>query len=223
MDKIIGVIPNLHIPGNCDDALEFIQDTFRDHRVTEVVSIGDILDHHYISFHENELDAMNPLEEWKAAKKELKRWVKAFPTVKICKGNHDVRPTRAAKIIGMPGDVFMKSLNKIYELPNTWRWKTRWDIRHVIFEHGLGSNGMYGCKRTAIALGSSYVQGHTHAHGAVFDLPQFRQHLCAMNVGALIDRKKYQARYAKNIYKTEMSLGCGIVFNESEMKFVPKR
>jgi predicted phosphodiesterase len=222
-DKVTGVIPDLHIPGNVDNALEFVQDTFSDHKVTRVVCTGDLIDHHYISFFQNELDALNPEQEWKVAKKEVQRWVTAFPEMDICLGNHDVRPKKQAASVGMPAKVFLKTLNEIYGLPNTWRWKTRWDVDNVIYEHGLGSNGMYGVKNTAIKIGSSYVQGHTHAHGAVFDIPQVRRRMSAMNVGALIDKDKYNARYAKNVYKIEMSLGCGIVFSDDEMKFVPMR
>lgn len=220
--KITGVIPDLHIPGHCSDSLEFIQDTFSDNKVEEVVCIGDILDHHYISFHNTELDAYNPIQEWEQAMIELKRWAKAFPSMKMCYGNHDIRPFRAAQEMGLPKDVFLKPLNEVYALPSDWRWKTRWDIEGVIYEHGIGSNGMYGAKNTAIKLGSAYVQGHTHAHAAVFDLPQIRHRFSAMNVGCLIDKDKYSARYAKNIYKLEMSLGCGIVFAKDEMKFIPK-
>jgi len=223
MNKVIGVIPDLHIPGHCSDSLEFVRDSFSDHKVTDIVCTGDIIDHHYISFHGNELDAMNPIAEWKATLEEMQRWVKAFPKMKLCYGNHDTRPARAGKLVGLAEEVFLKPLNKIYNLPKAWVWKVRWDLNEVIYEHGLGSNGMYGAKNTAIKLGSAYVQGHTHAHGAVFDLPQVRHRFSAMNVGALIDKDKYQSRYAKSIYKIEMSLGCGIVFAKDEMKFIPKR
>ena len=58
-DRIVGVIPDLHVPGHLEDSLEFIQDTFSDNKVTEQVCIGDLIDHHFISFWENELDAMS--------------------------------------------------------------------------------------------------------------------------------------------------------------------
>lgn len=222
MGKIVGVIPDLHIPGHMKNSLEFIQDSFSDHKVTDVICIGDIVDHHYISFFIPETDALNPEEEAKAARKELKRWAKAFKNMKLCIGNHDALPKRLAKSMGMP-NLFLKSLNQVYGLPASWQWKPRWDIGNVIYEHGLGSNGMYGAKNSALKLGSSYVQGHTHAHGAVFDLPQVRHRMAAMNVGALIDRDKYSARYGKGIYKVPMSLGCGIVYAHDEMKFVPYR
>jgi len=221
MEKIIGVIPDLHIPGQVSYALEFIRDTFSDHRVTDVICIGDLVDHHYISFHNNELDADNPIDEWRKAKLELMRWVKAFPKMKLCSGNHDERNVRAAKIVGLPEDIYLKKINDVYDLPSEWRWRTRWDVDKVIYEHGVGSSGMYGAKNTALKLGSAYVQGHTHAHAAVFDIVQARTRFAGMNVGALIDKDKYQARYAKNIFKTEMSLGCGIVYAPDSMRFIP--
>ena len=220
---IVGVISDLHIPGHCEDALEFIQDTFAEHKVTDVVCTGDIIDHHYISFHPSELDADNSFDEWTKAMTELKRWVKAFPNMKLCYGNHDIRPERAAHSVGLAKELFLRPLNEVYGLPDEWLWKMRWDIEDVIYEHGIGSNGMYGAKNTALKLGSAYVQGHTHAYGAVFDVAQARRRFSAMNVGALIDKDKYNARYAKNIYKIEMSLGCGIVLAPDEMRFIPKR
>lgn len=223
METIVGVIPDLHIPGQIEHSLEFIRDTFSDNRVTEVISIGDLVDHHYISFHSTELDADNPIEEWKKAKLELARWVKAFPSLKLCAGNHDERTVRAGQVVGLPENIFLKQINDVYDLPKEWIWKARWDFGEVIYEHGLGSNGMYGAKNTALKLGSAYVQGHTHAHAAVFDIAQARHRFSAMNVGALIDKDKYQARYAKKFFKTEMSLGCGIVFASDEMRFIPMR
>lgn len=223
MGKIIGVIPDLHIPGHLDDSLEFIQDTFSDHKVNEIICTGDLVDYHYISPFNNEEDALNSEQEAKATIKELKRWKKAFPEMKLCTGNHDERPERAAKAMGLSPKIFLKSINEIYKLPKTWIWKPRWILDKVLYEHGLGSNGMYGCKNTAIKLGTSYVQGHTHAHGAVFQIPQLTRSLAAMNVGALIDENKYNARYGKNFYKIAMTIGCGIVYASNEMKYVPKR
>lgn len=220
-DEIVGVISDLQIPGHLDHALEFTQDTFSDHKVTRVVNIGDVIDHHYIGVHQNEPDALNSEQEWAVAIAELKRWVKAFPNMSLCIGNHDERPDRAAKSLGMSPKIFMRPINDIYGLPDSWEWDWRWDINNVIYEHGLGSNGMYGAKNTAIKLGSSYVQGHTHAYAGVFDIPQARRRLCAMNVGCMMDENKYNARYGKNVFKVPMSLGVGIVYSDKEMKYVP--
>lgn len=222
MESVItGVIPDMQFPGHIDGSLEFIQRTFDKYKVSRVVCIGDLIDHHYIGFHQNEVDAPNSEQEWELTMMELERWVKAFPKVYCCTGNHDERPDRVAAAQGMSPKKFLKSINDVYNLPDSWFWDTQWDFDNVLYEHGLGSNGMYGCKNTAIKLGTSYVQGHTHAHAAVFDIPQFRRNICAMNVGCLMDINKYNARYGRKFFKIGMSLGCGIVENSTSMKFVP--
>ena len=219
-NKITGVISDTHFPGNLDYALEFCQDTFSDYKVQQVVHIGDVFDHHFMSRHPSELDAHNPIEEFIRAKDEVQTWVTAFPNMTLIKGNHDRIPERQAHTLGIPS-LFLKSLNVVYELPDTWRWD--WDARvfkDVIISHGLGSNGMYGAKNTAQKLGCSYVQGHTHANAAVFDLPRPTGDRAAMNVGCLIDVNKYNARYGKLIYPTPMSIGCGIIADIDELYFI---
>lgn len=219
-----GVIPDLHAPGHLDHALEFVQDTFSDHKVEQIVSIGDIVDHHYISFHTSEVDAPNSRQEFRKAKKELRRWYKAFPEVYICKGNHDELPARQAKALGMDPEIFLKSLNQIYGMPKTWRWAEHFTMSDELWiEHGLGSGGMYGCKNTALKKGCSYVQGHTHAHAAVFHIPLAFKKMQAMNVGCLMDTEKYNARYGKQFYKVPMSHGCGIIHAPDELQFVPMK
>jgi len=221
---VTGVIPDLQIPGHLDDALEFCLDTFSDNKVEQVVCIGDLVDHHYISRHTTEYDALNSEEEWKLSMKELRRWYKAFPNVFLCKGNHDEIPTRHAQSLGLSPKLFVRTLNNIYKMPKGWVWDDYFTMGSKLWiEHGIGSNGMYGCKNTALKKGCSYVQGHTHAHGGVFDIPSAFEHRQAMNVGCLMDVDKYNARYGKIWYKVPMSLGCGIIKAPDEMQFIPKR
>jgi hypothetical protein len=222
-DEIVGVIPDLQFPGHIDKSLEFVLDTFSDHKVTKYHCVGDLIDYHYIGRWQNEPDALNSEQEWFQVMKELESWVKAFPKMTLNIGNHDERPELAAASMGMSPKIFIRPLNEIYNLPDTWRWSWRWDINGVIYEHGVGSTGMYAPKNTAIKLGASYVQGHTHSYAGVFDVPQARRRLAAMNVGCLMDEDKYNARYGKKVFKVPMSLGCGIVYDEVEMKFVPMR
>lgn len=220
-DVTTGVIPDLHIPGQLKDALEFCQDTFNDKKVQQIICIGDLVDHHFISRHPTELDALNPREEWQKARTEVNRWTYAFPEVFLCKGNHDFIHERQAQTLGMP-DLFLKSINDIYGLPETWIWSHKFLLfDSVIVDHGLGSGGMYGAKRTANSLACSYVQGHTHAHAAVFNLPRPLKDGAAMNVGCLVDNTKYNMRYGEQIYKIPMSLGCGIIHESNHMEFVP--
>ena len=217
-----GIISDTHFPGNVDGALDFVLETGEKWGVKQWIHIGDMFDHHYISRHPTEPEALNPIQEHMAAKLEVQRWVKAIPNLFICKNSHDAIPLRQAKTMGMP-ELFLRPLNEVYELPDTWVWNYSYMLfDRTIVEHGMGSNGMYGAKNTAKNLGSSYIQGHTHAHGAVFDLPRPTGDCQAMNVGCLMDVQKYNAKYGQN-YKTPVSLGMGIALADDEMYFVKYR
>lgn len=219
---VTGVISDLHAPGNLDTALEFCVKTFKEHKVKQVVSIGDLVDHHYISRHPIEVDAFNPIDEFFEAKRELQRWAKAFPKMYICRGNHDLIPQRRLAELGIPADVFLKAMNEIYDLPESWIWDEQFTVfNDVLIEHGMGSNGMYGARNTAIKLGCSYVQGHTHSYGGVFDIPRAFKNNAAMNVGCLLDPNKYFARYGKNVFIVPPSIGCGVIHSVNHMEFIP--
>lgn len=219
----VGIIPDMQFPGHIDNSLEFILDTGSDWGVEQWVCVGDLVDHHYISRHPNETDALNPIEEIDAVRYELSKWVKAIPNLHLCRGNHDLIPSFRAASLGMP-ELFLKSLNEVYDLPDTWVWQDGYHLfDRTLVDHGMGSNGMYGAKNTANKLGCSYIQGHTHAYGAVFDLPRPFGDCAAMNVGCLMDQEKYNARYAKYYFKVPVSLGMGIACSDDEMHFIKYR
>lgn len=214
-----GIISDTHFPGQVDGALDFILRTGKKWGVKQWVHIGDMIDHHYISRHPIEPEALNPIQEVALAKKEIKRWVKAIPKMSICINSHDRIPERRAAELGMP-ELFLRPLSEVYNLPDTWVWGKRFGLfERTIIEHGLGSNGMYGAKNTAKALGCSWVQGHTHAHAAVFDLPRPFGDCQAMNVGCLMDTSKYFAKYGEN-FKIPVSLGMGVICADDEMYFI---
>ena len=217
--RTIGAFSCLHQPATTPGYLEFVKRTFKRFNVDEVVNLGDLIDHHFISRHVSEPDALNPLEEMDLAILKLKDWVNAFPDVKWCKGNHDAIPVRQVKTLGIPSR-FLKSLNEIYELPATWEMKSHWEIDGVWYEHGIGSNGMYGAKNTAMRYRQSYVQGHTHAHAGIHHLFSPKDNIFGMNVGCGMDEKSYASRYGK-IFKDKICLGCGIVIDGKIPFFVP--
>lgn len=215
----VGIIPDMQFPGHIDNALEFILDTGSDYGVQDWICVGDLIDHHYISRHPVETDAWNPRQEVALVRQELKAWVKAFPNLWLAKGNHDLIPNFRAASLGMP-DLYLKSLNEIYGLPNTWVWDDQFTFfNRTLLDHGMGSGGMYGAKNTGNKLACSYIQGHTHGYGGVFDLPSPFGDRAAMNVGCLMDAEKYNARYAKYYFKVPVSLGMGIAFADDEMFF----
>ena len=90
------VIGDLHFPAERQDYLKFCKNMKRKHKTTEVLFIGDILDHHAISFHQKNPDSDGAVMEYEKAMKSLKEWYKAFPNARVCIGNHDERVHRLA-------------------------------------------------------------------------------------------------------------------------------
>ena len=217
-NEITGIISDTHFPGHVDGALDFVLETGLAWGIKQWVHIGDVVDYHYISHHPNELGCLNPVEEYEKAKEEVQKWYKHFPNLHICIGNHDAIPVRQLASLGMP-DMFTPTFNTLYETPS-WTWAEEYKIyNNTLIDHGMGSGGMYGAKNTANKLGVSYIQGHTHAHGAQFDLPRPLYDAAALNVGCLMDKDKYFAAYGKK-YKMPVSLGMGVACSDSEMYFI---
>jgi len=218
-DSIVGFFTDLHEPACHPRFFEFVRDTFKAHGVNTVVCGGDLVDHHFISRHTSEPDALNPVQELRLAIEHLKKWTEEFPHVKCCYGNHDVIPVRQAKELGIPTD-FLRGLNEVYELPSTWEWANQWEIDGVIYEHGLGAGGMYGYKNLALAYRQSVVTGHTHSNGGVLYCAGPHDIIFGANGGCGMDIESYAARYGSN-YKFKPTLGCVIVKNGKEAQFIP--
>jgi hypothetical protein len=133
-----GIISDTHFPGHVDGALDFVLETGEKWGVKQWVHIGDMIDHHYISRHPTEPEAWNPVQEVQAVKQELKKWIAAIPDLFICINSHDMIPERQAKTLGMP-ELFLRSLNDVYGLPDTWVWADRLKLfNRTLIEHGLG-------------------------------------------------------------------------------------
>lgn len=217
--SIVGIVADLHIPAVLPGYREFCMKTFANHGVDQVVFIGDIIDLHAMSRHISEPSADGALREFEKAKAILKEWSSVFTHAKICEGNHDAIPKRQAKEVGIP-DLYLRSLNDVYELPATWHWAYSHTIAGVHYDHGLGSSGMYGCKNTAQKMGMSYVQGHTHSNAGVFYMSSEARTIFGMNVGAACDDSNVALSYGRN-FKQKQTPGVGIVKHGKTALFLP--
>lgn len=218
--SIVGVIADTHLPFEHSEYLEFVQKTFDRFNVTEVIHIGDLVDNHAASRWQMELKAANVEDELELTRQALKPWIAAFPNMKLCLGNHDRIPIRQAKSVGMPQS-FIKTFEELYELPSTILCAMSHTIDGVHYDHGLGSGGIYGARSTAIKLGCSYVQGHTHLHSGVFyNSNAVGETIFGMNVGCGIDKNAYAFNYAKGM-RGEFTLGCGVIVEGKEAYFIP--
>ena len=160
------VIADTHLPFEHKDYLEFCKEVQGKFKCGTVVHIGDVCDLHSCSYHEHSPDGYSPAEEMAKCDKKLKRWFKAFPKVKVCKGNHDNLVDRKGKTIGLPKRCF-KSFREMWQYPKGWQDAFEWVINGVLYTHGTGFGGKQPHLSCAIANRMSTVIGHMHSVAGV--------------------------------------------------------
>lgn len=216
---VVGVIGDTHLPFEHHRYLDFVYDTFKQHKVNKVIHIGDWVDNHYISRHQTETCAMSPEEEYEVAKEHGEAWKSAFPTLTMLEGNHDNIPIRQLATLGIP-DCFLKSFRDLWEFPSGWELKEDLMLNDVYYFHGVGSVGKTPSFNRALNNRMSTVQGHAHsAFGCMYHANQ-RDIVFGLDVGCGIDSEKYAFRYGKPFPKKPI-LGCGIVYSSTQAMAIP--
>ena len=216
---VVGVISDLHSPFIKDSYFDFVKDTFKQHKVTDVVFIGDIVDLHSISRHMTEPSARGAHQEYVMAYEALRPFVKAFPEAKVCRGNHDNIVERQMATLGMPA-VFVKSFKELWGLPDTWEIDSQFIIDNVFYHHGLGAGGVNGAINKALNERMSVVQGHQHTVFNIDYRANQRDIIFGMSVGSGIDNTQYSFEYGKYNSRKPI-IGCGIVRSSSDAQLVP--
>jgi hypothetical protein len=115
------LVPDLHLPYQHPDAFDFLWALHTQYKFKRILNVGDIFDHHRPSYHESESDALNPEDEFRAAKAKAHELQSMFPDMTITEGNHDLILVRQAKTIGIPLAAICDA-NKTYDLKKSWRW-----------------------------------------------------------------------------------------------------
>ena len=202
------VIGDSHIPFEHPGYLAFCKRIHDHYECNDVVHIGDLVDNHAISYHEHDPDGWSPADEMKEADKHLAKWFKAFPNVKLCRGNHDVLVDRKGKTVGLPRRCFAP-FRDIWGLPDGWVDDFSFVIGDVLYKHS-GSNGKYGHVQTAYDTRMNTVIGHLHSTCGVEYVASERDCIFGMCVGCGIDRKKYAFAYGKQ-FRRKPIVACGIV------------
>lgn len=218
-NRPVGVFSDPHIPFDHPNYLQFCIDTFKKYNVGQVVCCGDLVDNHAISRHQTETCAKSACDELDMALETVAKYTKAFPKLKMCIGNHDTNVERQAATVGIDKR-FLKSRHDLLGLPKTWEIAEEFIIDDVLYKHGLNCLGKDGVINTAIAERMSTVIGHSHSFGGCKYSANKRDIIFGLNVGCGIDIDAYAFAYGK-YDKNRPTLGCGIVFNDSNAIFVP--
>ena len=210
MSRVL-TIPDLHLPVAHPRALDFCIDIYNKHRCDTVVFIGDIVDHHAISFHDKNPNCPSAKEEYLAVGEQLKWWLGTFPKATVTIGNHDDRPERIASNKGGIPDVYLRTYRELWDTPG-WQWAFDAEIDDVYYFHGVGSTGKTPALNKTDSVHMSVVMGHVHSVAGVHWGAGPKARWFGMDVSCLIDRRAWQFTYGKHAKKKPI-LGCGVVLD----------
>lgn len=202
------IIGDTHSPFEHKNYLEFCLEIGRRVKCGTVIHIGDLVDNHSISYHEHDPNGWSPMHEMQETDKHLADWFKAFPKVKLCRGNHDHLVDRKGKTAGLPQRAF-KPYREIWNLPDGWEDDFSFTIGECRYTHGTQYSGRYGHVVAAQDSTTSVVIGHLHSVGGVQYIDTETTPKFGMCVGSGIDVKKYAFAYGKD-FRYRPILGCGV-------------
>lgn len=208
------IVGDTHLPFVLPGYLDFCNDIKNRVKCEKVVHIGDLVDNHAISYHEHDPNGSSPIDEIKEAKKHLKNWFKAFPSLFLCRGNHDRLVDRKGRTVGLPEAVF-KPFRQIWDLPPKWIDDFDFELYGVRFIHGTGYSGKTAHTQAACDCRQSTVIGHIHSALGVEYVANYKERMFGMNVGCGIDRKAYAFNYGKD-FKHKPLIGCGVITDNGQ-------
>jgi predicted phosphodiesterase len=210
MSKVL-VIGDLHAPAVHEDYFEFIRSIRRKHRTDQTVFIGDVIDHHVISYHKSNPESPDAIREYELAFETVKKWYKAFPNAYVTIGNHDNRVHRLAADAGIPA-MYLKEYKELYKTKN-WEWVHNVELDGVYYYHGTGAASAYPAFNAARTRNQSVVMGHHHTKAAINWLSGPNNHrIFGMSVGCGVDNTHLSMLYSEH-YLVKPMLSCGVVHN----------
>lgn len=160
--KSILTISDMHFPYQHPDLIPFLKALNDKYKPDIVISLGDEIDSHSISFHDSDPDLPAPGDELQRAIDGLQPLYKLFPKMEIIDSNHGSLVFRKGKWAKLPRSV-LKTPGEILRAPRGWSWSrdllVHTELGPVYFHHG--KSGTPG--KLSKNLGCSSVQGHFHS------------------------------------------------------------
>ena len=208
----VGIIGDTHIPYHLENYAEWCKEVFDSWECDKIIHIGDLIDHHALSFHDSEPCLKGANGELMDAREYLEDWFELFPKLTLVNGNHDLIPARQLKKIGLDPDEWMRPVGEVYGFPKGWDIVDEIVIDGVVYHHGYTSGGVNGFRNDSIGRMQSSVSGHIHGNLGVSYTAS--QHRCLFGVatGCGIDNKKMAFAYGKH-FKHKPIVGCAVVID----------
>lgn len=208
--KVVGIIGDTHLPYELLGYREWVKSVFDSQGVNYVIHIGDLFDHHALSFHDSEPGLKGSHGEYIDALEHLEPWKETFPQLTLIHGNHDAIPARQMKRAGLNPEMFMRPLSHVYDFPRDWVEVEEIEIDRVLYHHGHTSMGVNGFRNDAKSRMQNCVSGHCHGNLGISWTASHHRLVWGMAVGCGIDNSKMAFAYGKH-FKNKPIVGCGVV------------
>jgi len=208
-------IGDTHLPFENKHYLSFCKQTQKKYKCSLTVHVGDLVDNHAISYHEHDPDGYSPYHEMLQADKSLAKWFKAFPKLKLCKGNHDMLAKRKGRTNGIPNRI-IKNFRDVWNLPKGWQFEWSYEINNVLYQHGDANSGLYPHAQACKNNRQSTVIGHCHSVAGVNWSANNKDMIFGLSTGCGIDRMKYAFWYGKD-FKFKPILSCGVILENGRV------
>tara|TARA_R110000744_G_scaffold113959_3_gene213202 strand:+ start:4627 stop:5475 length:849 start_codon:yes stop_codon:yes gene_type:complete len=216
VEQVVGIIGDSHLPYEHKDYLQFCIDTFKSYGVNRVIHIGDLIDNHGLSFHDNEPSLLGSTGERNLVLDQLEPWFEAFPDLTLIQGNHDMMANRKAVKMGIDPTIYMRPLGDVYNFPKGWDIENQLVINGVMYHHGETALGLNGFRNDAQKRMMNTVTGHCHSNFGVSYTATDHRMVYGLAVGCGVDNDSMAFAYGKN-FKQKPILGCGIVANNGKL------
>jgi predicted phosphodiesterase len=204
----IGIIGDVHEPVAHPGYLAFCQDVFTLWQCDQIIFIGDVIDHHAISFHARHPEMPGPQDEAELTHRKLRPWVETFPNAKVCIGNHDERVIRLAEATNIPKR-YIRDYAEVWDTPG-WEWVDEINFEGVHYFHGTGCGGEHPAFNAMKKMSMSTVMGHVHTAAGVKWMANPNTRMFGMDTGCGIDDRAMAFAYGRHM-KRRSILGCGVV------------
>jgi predicted phosphodiesterase len=210
------VIGDLHSPFIREGYLEHCQKIYDKYNCNKVIFIGDIVDNHYSSYHEQDPDGFGAGEELDRAIQFIKPFYNSFPKADVCIGNHDAIICRKAFSSGI-SNRWIRDYDEVLGCPG-WTFDDKFEYNGVLYLHGTGSSGKGAINRMT-NWNTSIVQGHIHTESFIaWHVTKLVRHF-AMQVGCGVDDRSYAMAYARHFTKKYI-VSCGVILDNGKLPII---
>lgn len=206
------LISDMHIPYHHRDLIPFLKYLKAKYKPTRVICLGDELDKHALSYHDNDPDLPSAGDELRKSLPVVQELFELFPKMDIIESNHGSLVWRKAKTFGIPKH-YIKSYNDVLGVDGGWKWSFDLTVdlpngQKCYIHHGKTANVI----QLSQQMGMCAVQGHYHESFKIDYWGNPTGLYWGMQCGCLIDDDALAFNY-NNVNIKRPIIGTGLIID----------